>query len=80
MIAERERALRFLIDELEQSWDTLVEEAKRDLNHDDGEENNITYRYAVLLFAIKKAPQAPSHYAKPFRQLVRAYLAEEMID
>jgi len=69
---KRVDALEFFIEELRQSWDEVVEEAKRDLYEED--ENYITYRYALLLFALKRAPNPDSRLAKPFKELIRCYL------
>jgi len=69
---KRKDALRFFIEELSQSWEDLVEEAKRDLDTED--ENYIIYRYALLLFALNRAPNSDSRFAKPFKELIRCYL------
>ena len=72
MRPKRKEALKFFIRELIKSWDELVEEAE--LHLDETEENYIVYRYALLLFALNRAPNSDSRYAKPFIELIRCYL------
>jgi len=69
---KRKEALNFFINELRKSWDDLVEEAE--LHLDEREENYIVYRYALLLFALNRAPNSDSRFAKPFNELIRCYL------
>ena len=72
MRPKRKEALKFFIRELIKSWDELVEEAE--LHLDEREENYIVYRYALLLFALNRASNSDSRFAKPFKELIRCYL------
>jgi len=65
MRPKRKEALKFFIRELIKSWDELVEEAE--LHLDETEENYIVYRYALLLFALNRAPNSDSRFAKPLK-------------
>ena len=69
MREERREAVKFFIDSLQKEWDSLVEEAKKDVGTED--EDYIVYRYALLLFAAKHTPPPNSKYFKPFKKLLK---------
>jgi len=57
------------------SWEQMMRQLEEaELHLDETEENYIVYRYALLLFALNRAPNSDSHFAKPFKELIRCYL------
>ena len=70
-MVEREYGLKEWQRQLEEEWDKLTEEAKKDLETE--EENFFVFRYALLKFALDRAipPWHPLH--KKFSKLVKFY-------
>ena len=72
LMHERKRALKVFKEDLEKNWDKLVEEAKKSLGDD--EENYITYRLALLIFALRRMPPANHSDFKYFKKEIRYYI------
>jgi len=67
----RKLALRTFSKDLEKEWHELIKEAKNSL--DDEEENFITYRMALLIFALKRMPHFQPYFKK-FKKEIKYYI------
>ncbi|MCD6125282.1 hypothetical protein J7J62_08960 [bacterium] len=67
----REVALRIFTEDLKKEWDELVKEAKNSL--DSEEEDFITYRMALLIFALRRIPNFQP-YLRKFRKEIKYYI------
>ena len=68
----RKLALRIFSEDLEKEWDELIKEAKNSLNNE--EENFITYRMALLIFALKRMPPSHNPFFKKFKKEIKYYI------
>jgi len=69
---EREYGLKVSIKDLKNEWNELIEEAKKNLDTD--EEHFITFRMALLIFALKRMPPSHSPFFKKFKKEIKYYI------
>jgi len=69
---EREYGLKVFIKDLKNEWNELIEEAKKNLDTD--EEHFITFRMALLIFALRRMPPSHSPFFKKFKKEIKYYI------
>ena len=69
---DREFGLKVFQEDLKKEWDKLINEAKKSLDNE--EESFITYRMALLIFALKRMPPPHNPFFKKFKKEIKYYI------